>query len=190
MTTYSARVMRFRRGVYAARGRITPGAQVLLLRLSDSMNANAIVSIPRTQLVEEFDCAPARITEWINQAKKAGFLSQVRRPRPGTTAVYQGLVVAPKVREGVPQTEVRKPGHVGVREGVPLEGAQGYARAGTQEVDASLRLSDTPQVVRRDDKRSNERTASSKAAVEVADCEWHPWQRCPEDCRNVDRRAS
>lgn len=189
-TTHSARVMRFRRGVYAARGRITPGAQVLLLRLSDSMNANAIVSVPRSRLAEEFDCAPARITEWISQAKEAQFLSVVKRAQPGTTAVYQGLFVAPEVREGVPQPEVRKTGPGEVREGVPQNGSPRYARAVPQEVDASLNQDGTPQVARPDDKRSNEKAVSTKAVVDVTDCEWHPWQRCPDDCRNVDRRAS
>lgn len=132
--SYSDRVMRFRRGVYANRGRITPGCQVLLLRLSEEMNPNAIVSIPRSKLAAEFACAPARITEWMNQAKDEGFLSVVRRARPGVTAVYQGLYVAPEVREGVPTPEVRKPGPLLVREGVPLIGVQRYARAVPQEV--------------------------------------------------------
>ena len=51
--SYSDRVMRFRRGVYAGRDVLTPGCQVLLLRLSDDMNANAIASVPRTQLAED-----------------------------------------------------------------------------------------------------------------------------------------
>ena len=38
---YSARVMKFRAGVYAGRGKLTPGCQLLLLRLADDMNANA-----------------------------------------------------------------------------------------------------------------------------------------------------
>jgi hypothetical protein len=132
--TVSDQVLKFRRGVYENRGRITAGTQVLLLRLSDDMSARAIVSIPRSRLAAEFDCAPARITEWINQAKSAGFLSVVRRPRPGVTAVYQGLYVAPEVREGVPTPEVRKTEPVLVREGVPLEDVQRYARAVPQEV--------------------------------------------------------
>lgn len=131
--TVSDRVLRFRRGVYLNRARITPGCQVLLLRLSEDMSANAIVSIPRSKLAEEFDCAPARITEWVNQAKQAGFLSQVRRGRPGVTAVYQGLIVAPEVREGVPTAGVRKTEPHLVREGVPDSEVQRYARAVPQE---------------------------------------------------------
>ena len=132
--TFSDQVIRFRRGVYCNRCRITAGCQVLLLRLSEDMSARAIVSIPRSKLAEEFGCAPARITEWINQAKDAGFLTVVRRGRPGVTAVYQGLYVAPEVREGVPTPEVRKTGPFLVREGVPNSDAQRYATAGTQEV--------------------------------------------------------
>jgi hypothetical protein len=146
--------MRFRRGVYAARDSITPGCQVLLLRLSDDMNANAIVSIPRSKLVEEFGCAPARVTEWINQAREAGFLSIVRRARPHVTAVYQGLIVTPEVREGVPQLEVRKPGPIEVREGVPPTDTLRYARAVPQEVVATGTESAYPD--RRDELRSND----------------------------------
>lgn len=135
--SYSSRVMRFRAGVYANRGLITPGCQVLLLRLSDDMSAKGIVSVPRSKLAAEFGCAPARITEWIAQAKDAGFLSTVRRARPKVTAVYQGLYVLPEVREGVPQPEVRQTGPIEVREGVPLSGLQRYARAVPQEVVAT-----------------------------------------------------
>jgi len=129
--------MRFRRAVYANRGAITPGCQVLLLRLSDDMNATAIVSIPRSKLAEEFDCPPVRITEWINQAFAAGLLDRVRRGRPGVTAVYQGLVVGPEVREGVPSQRYATTNQAEVREGVPLSDAQRYARAVPQEVVAT-----------------------------------------------------
>lgn len=144
--TVSDRVLRFRRGVYLNRARITPGCQVLLLRLSDDMSAAAIVSIPRSRLAEEFDCAPARITEWINQAKTAGFLSVVKRARPGVTAVYQGLYVSPEVREGVPTPEVRKPEPHWVREGVPQSEPQRYARAVPQEGVASGTAAAFPDV--------------------------------------------
>lgn len=130
--------MKFRRGVYENRKRITPGCQVLLLRLADSMNANAVVSVPRSQLAQEFDCPPVRITEWINQAKAAGFLSTVRRGRPGVTAVYQGLFVASEVREGVPSQRYATTNQAGVREGVPQIGVQRYARAVPQEVQTQV----------------------------------------------------
>jgi hypothetical protein len=135
---YSARVMRFRAGVYAARGRITPGCQVLLLRLSDSMDSRGIVSVPRSRLADEFDCPPVRITEWVNQAFAAGFLDRVRRGRPGVTAVYQGLVVGPEVREGVPSQRYATTNQVEVRDGVPQNEVQRYARAVPQEVVGSV----------------------------------------------------
>ncbi len=132
--SYSARVMKFRKGVYANRKRITPGCQVLLLRLADSMDAKGIVSIPRSKLAEEFDCPPVRITEWINQAKAAGFIDTVRRGRPGVTAVYQGLYVNNLVREGVPLLGTPQPTNNLVREGVPQIEVQRYARAVPQVV--------------------------------------------------------
>jgi len=135
--SYSDRVVRFRRGVYQGRDVLTPGCQVLLLRLSDDMNQNAIVSIPRSTLVDEFGCAPPRITEWINHAVTAGYLSRVRRGRPGVTAVYQGLVIKPEVREGVPSQRYASADHDVVREGVPQIEGQRYARAVPQEVVAT-----------------------------------------------------
>ena len=142
--TYSARVMRFRRGVYGKRDGLTSGCRVLLLRLSDDMNAKAIVSIPRSKLADELDVAPARITEWIAQARSLGFLDVVRRARPGVTAVYQGLVVAPEVREGVPLQRYAKPDLTEVREGVPPEKPQRYARAVPQVVSAERNVPPVP----------------------------------------------
>jgi hypothetical protein len=130
--TYSDRVMRFRRGVYTKRAGMTNGCRVLLLRLSDAMDAKCIVSVPRSTLAKELGVAPARITEWIAQAKDLGFLSPVRRGRPGVTAVYQGMVVAPEVRQGVPPLEVRPPGHDLVPQGVPQNEVQRYALGGSQ----------------------------------------------------------
>lgn len=136
--TYSARVMRFRKGIYLNHGNATPAVQVLLLRLSEDMSANAIVSIPRSRLAEEFGCDPARITERMNAARKAGYLDIVRRARPHVTAVYQGLYVdRPGVRSTAPHSpdpEVRSQAPDGVRSGAPLTDAQGCALAHTQEV--------------------------------------------------------
>lgn len=132
--SYSARVMRFRRGVYQGRHVLTPGAQVLLLRLSDDMNANAIVSIPRSKLAEEFDCAPARISEWIKSAKDNGYLDVVRRARPDVTAVYQGLFVESEVRSRVPRPRYGKQDLTEVRESGPPKRTLRYARAVPQEV--------------------------------------------------------
>jgi hypothetical protein len=86
--------MKFRRGVYQHR-KIPAGCKLLLIRLSDDMNANAIVSVPRSKLAADLNVAPARISEWVKQAKEFEFLSIVRRARPGVTATYQGLFVGP-----------------------------------------------------------------------------------------------
>lgn len=142
---YSARVVRFRAGVYGNRDKLTPGCQVLLLRLSDGMNANAIVSIPRSRLAEEFHCDPSRVTEWMNQARAAGFLSMVRRARPGVTAVYQGMYVAPKVRESAPLTGVRKPAPIEVRESAPSSMSLGCALTHTQEGVATEAVGTVPR---------------------------------------------
>jgi hypothetical protein len=90
--TYSDRVLKFRRGVYR-HPTIPAGCKLLLIRLSDSMSADAKVSVPRSTLAADLDVAPARISEWVKQARTAGFLDVVRRARPGVTAVYQGLFV-------------------------------------------------------------------------------------------------
>lgn len=136
--TFSARVMRFRVGVYAARGGLlTAGCQLLLLRLSDDMNANAIVSVPRSRLAQDLRCPPARITEWISQAVDAGYLTQVRRARPNVTAVYQGHVVNPEVRPGVPVQRYGETNPNQVRPGVPLAEPPRYAQQGSQEVVAT-----------------------------------------------------
>ncbi|HEX2893167.1 MAG TPA: hypothetical protein VHO29_04095 [Marmoricola sp.] len=126
-------MMKFRRGVYAARRRLTPGCQLLLLRLSDSMDTKAIVSVPRSTLAEDLDCPPSRVSEWVAEAKAAGFLSVVRRARPQVTAVYQGLYVvperyAPADLRGTPPVSSQE-----VRPPVPLNGPQRYAQHPTQE---------------------------------------------------------
>lgn len=147
--------MKFRAGVYANRGRISAGCQVLLLRLSDDMSANAIVSIPRSRLAEEFDVPPARITEWIGQAKEAGFLSIVRRARPKVTAVYQGL----EVRRGVPHQRYGTPTPTQVRPAAPLTEVQRYAQHLPQEVVGTAGRERLTRV-RSSDAGSDERSAS------------------------------
>lgn len=92
VSRFPPRVSRWRTAVYAHREGMTHGCRVLLLRMADDMNANAIVSIPRVKLATEFGCDPSRITEWVGLAKELGYLSTVRRGRPGVTAVYQGIV--------------------------------------------------------------------------------------------------
>lgn len=81
--------MRFRDSV--KRSDLNWGCKTLLLHMSDAMNQNAIVSVPRAALAEGINCAEARISEWVGEAKDAGYLSVVKPGRPGRTAVYQGL---------------------------------------------------------------------------------------------------
>lgn len=133
--SYSARVMRFRQGVFANRRNISAGCQVLLLRLSDSMVAKAIVSVPRSQLAEDLAAPKSRVTEWVQQAREAGFLGVVRRGRPGVTAVYQGQYVHPvEVRPAVPSQRYGNCDHAEVRPGVPSSDSQRYAQQGSQVV--------------------------------------------------------
>lgn len=142
--TYSARVMRFRQGVFANRRHISSGCQVLLLRLSDSMDAKAIVSVPRSELAEDLNAPTSRITEWVGEARAAGFLSVVRRARPRVTAVYQGLYVNPEVRPAVPPQRYGNCDLSEVRPAVPPSEPQRYAQGGSQEgvqtagIDASV----------------------------------------------------
>jgi hypothetical protein len=154
--SYSARVMRFRAAVYRQRGKLTPGCQLLLLRMSDDMSAVGIVSIPRSRLADELAAPPPRITEWVTEAKRAGFLSTVRRGRPGVTAVYQGL----EVRPGVPSTRYAQPDQAEVRHGVPPTEGQRYATHPSQEVVAEPHIANRLRVVGLADAGSDERSVS------------------------------
>lgn len=157
MTRDPARVARFRQGVYGGRDLISAGCQVLLLRLADGMDHKCIVSIPRSQLADEFAVPPPRISEWIGQARNAGYLDQVRRGRPGLTAVYQGLYVVPaKVRPRVPVSEdlslakgYGSPDQVGVRPGVPsgtgLEVRPRHTQVGSGSGELGDHLHSTPR---------------------------------------------
>jgi hypothetical protein len=131
---YSARVMRFRAAVYGPREGLTNGCRLLLLRLSDAMDGHCKVSVPRSALSRELGVAPARITEWVHMAKDLGLLDTVRRGRPGVTAVYQGLIPATEVRQGVPSTWYARADQAEVRQGVPSSAPQRYATAVPQEV--------------------------------------------------------
>lgn len=140
--SYSARVMKWRKAVYETRDDMTNGCRVLLLRLSDDMDANRVVSVPRSTLAEDLGVAPARITEGIKKARGMGFLDIVQRGRPGITATYKGTFPdATKSIEdpedGTPQstsTWYARADHKGVRPGVPQTESAWYALAPTQEV--------------------------------------------------------
>ena len=138
--SYSARVMRFRKAVYAANDDMTNGCRVMLLRLSDEMDAKCIVSVPRSRLAADLGVAPARITEWVSKAKALGFLDTVRRGRPGVTAVYQGLRGHATDSLGTPQStneRYARADHVEVRPDVPTTDPTWYALGGSQVEDAS-----------------------------------------------------
>ncbi|GAB3253207.1 hypothetical protein GCM10027425_12310 [Alteromonas gracilis] len=164
-------------------GGITAGCQVFLLRLSDDMSSECRVSVPRSTLAAEFGCAPARITEWVAMAMRHGYLSRVRRGRPGVTAVYQGLYVAPKVRERVPSPEVREPGPDLVRDRVPHEGVQRYASVGSQERERSAEI-EQPRAERRPERGIYEGPSDTAAPSPTSRCDSHPWVACPKSCPN------
>lgn len=107
----------FRRAVFI--GRMPDSVKVLLLRLLEDMDAKLIVSVPRNRLAADLGVPPARISERVAKARELGYLSQVRRGRPGVTAVYQGH--SRRGTESVP-LEVRHPVPSGGTESVPLSG--------------------------------------------------------------------
>ena len=78
--------------------------KVLLLRLLEDMNHKGIVSVPRSRLAAELGTAPARVSERIKLARELGYLDQVRRGRPGVTAVYQALIPPQLGTDSVPLT--------------------------------------------------------------------------------------
>lgn len=113
----------FKRAVFA--GRMPDSVKVLLLRLLEDMNHKLIVSVPRSKLAQDLGVPPPRISERIKVARDLGYLGQVRRGRPGVTAVYQGFAVRQRGTESVP-LEVRHP--------VPSEGTDSVPQSGGLEV--------------------------------------------------------
>lgn len=111
----------FRTAVFAAD--VPDSVKVLLLRLLEDMNHKLIVSVPRSRLAADLDVPYARITERVKVARDKGYLDQVRRGRPGVTAVYQG--VPRRGTDSVP-LEVRPP--------VPSEGTDSVPSSGGLEV--------------------------------------------------------
>lgn len=88
--------------MFAPRRGMTNGCRVLLLWLlrttvpgksgQRAMNANGIVSVPRSKLAADLGVDPARVTEHIRLARRLGLLDVVRRGRHGVTAVYQATI--------------------------------------------------------------------------------------------------
>ncbi|GAA0978255.1 hypothetical protein ENKNEFLB_02821 [Nocardioides aquaticus] len=202
--TYSARVMQFRKAVYAdrepvevvvekgkRRGQVesvamTNGARLLLLRLSDDMNANGIVSVPSGELAKHFGVAPARISEWIKAARAHRFLDPVTRPRQGHTAVYQGL--------NPDKRDVRESRHLDVRPGVHLteqEHGEMYALGGSHEeaVTAPEAHIGPEASTRRRRRGREEGTQHDPVAFHLAVCAAHGDLACTS-CRTDQREVS
>lgn len=93
----------WRAAVYQHRGpHVGNGVRVLLLYLGDRMGSAygpRTVSVPRNEIAAALAVSPREVTYRIRAAKDAGFLDEVVRARPQTTAVYQGLFPD---REGTP----------------------------------------------------------------------------------------
>lgn len=85
------------------------GVRVLLLYLADHMKADRTVSVPRSQIARDLGVSPRQVTERMQAAHEAGLLDTVRRGRPGTTAMYQGLF--PSVSLGTPGVPKEEPQH-------------------------------------------------------------------------------
>jgi hypothetical protein len=121
----------FKRAVFA--GRMPDSVKVLLLRLLEDMNHKLIVSVPRSKLAKDLGVPLPRISERAKVARDLGYLSQVRRGRPGVTAVYQGTTPN-RGTESVP-LEVRPPvpsrGTESVPVSDPLEVRPDHTQVGT-----------------------------------------------------------
>jgi hypothetical protein len=177
--SYSAKVMKWRLAIYAPRSRatgstakpveeLTNGCRVLLLRLSDDMDARGYVSVPRSELAADLDVATARITEWIAMAERFRLLDRVVRGRPGVTAVY-ACKLPDEVRPGVPskgRNEVRQSRPREVRPGVPENGPAWYATAVPPEVGTD----------------GSQNSGADSGGV----CQWHQFDSCPADCANSE----
>lgn len=88
---------------------INNSVRVLLLYLADNMRADRTVSIPQSQIAADLGVNVRRVKERIAAARSAGLLDTVRKGRPGTTAMYQGLF--PSVSLGTPGVPKEEPQH-------------------------------------------------------------------------------
>jgi DNA-binding transcriptional ArsR family regulator len=163
----------FKRAVFV--GRMPDSVKVLLLRLLEDMDAKLIVSVPRSKLAEDLGVPMARISERIKVARELGYLDQVRRGRPGVTAVYQGL----RGTGSVPRTEVRPP--------VPQLGTGSVPQSGGLEV-----RPDHTQVGTGRSERTGPFELLHRRGIEEEPCRWHRHDGCPADCADhpANREAS
>lgn len=87
------------RDVVFASTEISDAVRVYLLKLSEHMSADRMVSVPRSQLASELGRHEQRIAERNAAAIKAGLLGAVSPGYKGHVAVYQGLFPEPKGTE-------------------------------------------------------------------------------------------
>jgi len=169
----------FKRAVFA--GRIPDSVKVLLLRLLEDMDHKLMVSVPRSKLAEDLGVPLPRISERVKVARAKGYLSQVKRGRPGVTAVYQGMVQR-RGTDSVP-LEVRHPvpsrGTESVPVSDPLEVRPDHTQVGNAPRESERITAAHPRDVGND-----EETEGHPARSELLVCEWHRWTDCPDDCAN------
>lgn len=177
---YSAAVMKWRAAVYAPRKGMTNGCRVLLLRLSDDMNAKRLVSIPRQVLADDLGVAPARITEHIKLARRLGFLDIVQRARQHVTATYAGTIPPSEVRHSVPLESDSE-----VRQSRPLGGTPQRTSGDTPEVRSAphprIGTDRTLETVT----FGNRRNDGSKERA----CEWCGSAVCERDCLGTEAQT-
>jgi hypothetical protein len=168
----------FKRAVFA--GRMPDSVKVLLLRLLEDMNPKLVVSVPRSKLAEDLGVPLPRISERVKVAREKGYLSQVRRGRPGVTAVYQGMVQ--RRGTGSVPLEVRHP--------VPSRGTDSVPLSGPLEVrpDHTQVGNGSPNFVtaRNDTDRhvgTKEKTEDQRVRSDLLVCDCHG----ASDCASLDR---
>lgn len=173
----------FRRAVFV--GRMPDSVKVLLLRLLEDMDSKLIVSVPRSRLAADLGVPMPRISERVKVARDLGYLDQVRRGRPGVTAVYQGL----RGTGSVPRAEVRHPVPSRGTESVPLstglEVRPDHTQVGTGRSERTDPLDAGTQ------RGSEERSVERGARFPMTGCRWHE-HLCPDDCADhpANREAS
>lgn len=104
---------------------INNSVRVLLLYLADNMRADRTVSIPQSRIAEALGVSTRRVKERIAAARSAGLLDTVRKGRPGTTAMYQGLLPKPSLGADVRTNQTAQHGAVVRTIKPPLYGADG-----------------------------------------------------------------
>jgi hypothetical protein len=165
---------RWRAELIQARG-ITADTKVLLLVLADEMRGDGYVCVPRDQLAKTLGRHPARITERIREAITTGWLAEIVKGKPGTTACYRatlgpvdGKRVSTKrnrlnmVRAGAPTLGAGVRTATRVRAGAP----SGHAQHGAGGQSAYIERERSEHVVL-DGLASNDTTTTSAATTDT-----------------------